>query len=661
MWQFKAIVFFLAVSHLIESRSPPYPGYEPEISTYVGVPGEIIDGISVKDIIETLGRAWNVNSLKMGTTLACKKFGNVTTGLVQQQSQPNILEIACDGARNSKIEQACHDIWDVEIGEDVSFSLFPGLTCRENDYGGDFLDFYDICSEDGQGIAKINNILFALIDWLGPPLLNIIYKLDFQSVCSIGRYILSMNPSKFTEQMLGVAKYPVADILEYLRSLDICHQSDNVRIDLLKNLLVELSIMTYDEFCDYISTKHTREGYLKKAEMILKNALLTYVEKQRCNNVLSIVASLDEEGSHVQYLGYNLSVTSERSDFCQQAISALSASSSYHPSPYRFPSDLKARDWEPFSTPGELLPGLTFINLLEIEGAARRGETILKGLSVYCTVFKGFVVEQFEDEVAYNISSLCELVERGDLEGLEGMCQALFITIYDRPVGLKTVYPLPIAIFWGRQLTGITDISKEEICAAVDKLFNEKSLEDLVTSFAEFFIAGCLPPAHSVCQNWEETVCYWEPYCPEPVSNRRAPFQQMPSSKYVEEANAEFNEILSRLVSLLLIATDVDDGEEFCDKIARGIDPMSGRAFSGVADGLTVSGEVKEFRSQVLGLLTDIGRCSKFVEISLELAQDAAAYDDSEGGYSNRFYQVTGFSSPKQFCKAISDAHGITN
>lgn len=670
--------------------------------------------------METIGRVWNAENLRSGAELACEAFETVITNILQEHTyEPEIAQIVCHAVGTSGIEEICDHYWDLaigqRIGEDASVSLIPGLECREyNDYyrggggggggggrgggggGGDYFssyfggdvnstnaydwypavveveheamaeakDLYDFCS--GQGIEKINNILFAVMDWLGPSVLNSLYQhqLDPYSICSVGRYIMTLSPTEYTEGLYEVAKYPLADILEYLRHHDICDKSDNIGIELLKDILVEFSGTNEDEFCEFISEKHTREEYLEKAATILANTLLTYFEEERCNNFLSIIAPLDEEGLHVQYIGFDLSEPSERIDFCQQVINAFSPTSTYVPTPYRFPADLDISDWEPFSTPGEFLPGLTLIDMLEIEGATWRAETIIEGVGIYCTVFEEFIA-QFVEEDVFDVASLCDLVKSGNLEALEGKCQALLVPSYsysERPIGLKPFNVIPVSIYFGRQLTGISDISKDEICPAIDDVFNNLSLKDIFTEGLVVYIAEILPSLHSVCQNWEETVCFWKPYCPEPEfdSNRVLPtttenpfyrfYHYVPSQEEVERANAEFDEILSGLLSLVLITADSPDRENLCEVVAGGINPASGRAVSEV---------VEELRIRVLGLLTDVQRCSQFVDTALGLIREPDVEQILTGGNQNLVYQLTGFSTSQAFCEALADDFSV--
>ncbi|KAJ8029719.1 hypothetical protein HOLleu_29183 [Holothuria leucospilota] len=632
------------------------------------VPGLAVADLHATQFLDALAGLWHSDRIIDGVALMCEDLGPK----LKRPGLKGSVRAICGPIRNSDAEKSCRYVWDAtRIGIYYnSYNLFDRSICimgRGYGWPGNaqlfeqyplitevkhfFVDtlfnftLYD-CSRSGRGIEKINNIIFALMDWLGPFAMSItsVYRYEPHMTCSMARYLLSMETTDFIENSIQICKYPVADILEYLGTADIC-QSDTDGIEVLTNILVELSDLSKSEFCEYVSEKHTRNEHLEKAVIILQNALHLFHDERRCNNVLSILAPLDKSHVHVKYVGFDLSVPSERRDFCQQAINSFSQGSSYVTSPYRFPSDLHINEWQPFTIPGKFLPELSFIDLIGIEGAAYRAGTIIEGWSVYCNVFEEFLVQIIDDET-FDAASICEFVKSGNTEGLEDICVSLLMEEWHdesyRFGGFH--YDLLSYVFYTvGNLTGVRDINKDEICRAADNLFHSDiSFKNLVEAVIDAHMREAIPLANRYCQHWEEAKCYWNPYCylsDQPRSN------YFPSRETVATEQASFEEKFSSAVSLTLTLLGFDDMDSFCSAVSEDIDPSSGRAVGDLTERL---------RSELIRSFTIVGRCSQFLDTILGFfpADQLDSYVFPEGDI---LYQLSGFRSSSAFCNFLSD------
>ncbi|PIK40166.1 hypothetical protein BSL78_22994 [Apostichopus japonicus] len=442
-----------------EYNSYNYPNYGPRISPPFSNPGEIVEGLTVEEVVLAFGYGWNADNLLKSASIACDTLGSDLSALIERTGQPGIVGDVCKTFETSNVEEGCNGLWDlVTNGKEGSFSLVPGMRCRERsddyyNYGygynfnltdyvyttfGEAEDFnvtdyttfveaeeevlamigdfnpYDPCSETGN--KKVNNIVFALMDWLGPSVYSNIYQREVEpySVCGILRYLFSIDVIDYVTQVITISSYPAADILESFQTVDICAISQidfegTIAIRVAKELLVEYSELKESEFCDFIAKPQTREAYLELGATIVINAFHTLVVEETCNNVLTIIAPLDKEGIHVDITGFNLTIASERAMFCAKASQAYSPNSGYVPIPYKLPEGVELDDWRPFEIPGVFLPGLTFIDLLEIEGASYHADKIIDGTGDILLQFQ-ISFRVIEDDT-FHVKGLCDALK----------------------------------------------------------------------------------------------------------------------------------------------------------------------------------------------------------------------------------------------------------
>ncbi|XP_071845481.1 uncharacterized protein [Apostichopus japonicus] len=655
-----------------------YPRYGPQFGPALfSNPGEVVEGVTMEEIVQTFGDGWNARNLLQSANIACSRLGAVLEDVLNQLGQPGIVGTVCESFEKGNVDEACGRVWDLATNGDAgSISVIHRLYCRERDedneiynykYNGSEIekellrkvesyDLYDPCSETG--IKKANSFVFALMDWLGPDAYVSVNRgeIDPNSACDILRYLLSLDTAEYFVQFSSILSYPVADILESFQTFDICaiSQIDFDRIIAIraaKEILVEYSGLKGIEFCDFIAKPQTREAYLELGETIVRNAFHTLVDEETCNDVLTIIAPLDKEGLHVNITGFNLTIASERAMFCAKASQAYSPNSGYLPIPYKLPEGVELDDLRPFETPGVFLPGLTFIDLLEIEGASNHAEKIIDGLAIYCRVFEEFLSAVVEKE-KLDVKRLCHSFKSRDTAGIEDIC--LSFSYPDRVLtGLRPFDFIPVFIYIARELFGFADVSKSELCPALDYSFNQLSLRHVIETSIDIFLAEATPSINGICENWEEAKCKWNPYCPLPERRERPPKVEattfspfyyrpyIPSPEEVAAANAEFEEKFSIVLSLVLTIFGIDNREELCEVVAENIDPLSGRSDRTIAGNL---------RSNILDIFTDVEQCSEAVDKIVNLISHIDLVEDLT------IYQLSGYQSSEDFCQTIADA-----
>ncbi|KAJ8029225.1 hypothetical protein HOLleu_28567 [Holothuria leucospilota] len=632
-------------------------------------PGVVFPGFTFEDTMHTIGLAWQANTVQEVIGLACINYGPLLLALdlVDAKGEEDIKE-TCDhilfslkNGLQSDIYSRCLDFWDEnipDIGYNENSTVIELTECYTTDdheespgtlqSASKILEsVYSSCQGYGLGTNRISSIAIGVLDWLGPSVLS--FVLDDQidpyiapyMGCTTLRYILSMEINDMKNEIVQLAAYPVADALEHLRDLQICNKLGNNEdhregFNFIMDMLLALSRRSQSSLCTFFEGSLTRSDFMEEASTIANNFYAIVEDKTICSDVMTVLASTEA----VQYIdaitGRNLTVSANINLLCDDIVDTITNGPSTTPGTYSLPNNVDINEYGFFSNPGELLPDFFFTDALKVAGAVLSAGTVAQAGKEFCDVFENFVVDNdVLEEVDVDVAEVCELLGNNDLENIEQIClEEIASPGYGYPLSLRRIDPSMVGANTGRKLLGAESFSDVDVCSALDTFFHSNNNLRSIASFAlSDYTREALPIAHGICENWNEVMCYLNPYCSTPGSTG-------------DQDQQDFDAVVKDMEGLLLTALGYKTRTTLCKDIADGIDDDSGRAKDDT---------VQDMVSKILSILDDTSLCRELLDESITVVAEQMETDDDGDSPQEIMYQVTGLNKTLEMCEIVAE------
>ncbi len=278
---------------------------------------------------------------------------------------------------------------------------------------------------------------------------------------------------------------------------------------------------------------------------------------------------------------------------------------------------------------GELLPGVSFRDMVNLVGKIISTDTFKESLVVTCNSL-GPLLDDAVYEGLGDLVPLCEALRGGENSVVVNECEKVLVPLMygsDYPLALRPVDIGQLIMDTVFPLFNL-QIEDENYCPGVDAVLNsDLTPQQLVVSLMDSWLKIGMEYGSGICESREEVFDYLVP---------DLSWIDPPSGDFYEEVLAEKQRFVQSWHSTFDLASELtgfDSADEMCSALI---------AASGDAN--VTNALVDAIGELILTYLTDEAECKA------ALGSLARFINILDLDISNVFYQVTGYFSPQALC-----------